>query len=145
MGADYTAGALIGIRVDPTKLYREKQEKAFKHSYPLDWKVCPKTGRELWRTVREPIDGAVSRYEGEDASKIGPYDVTYGTDHETAFICIVSTNDTYSNAGNDCAMVSIPVGFNIVEEKEKLRETLEPLGLWDEKLFGLWTVLYCSY
>jgi hypothetical protein len=29
--------------------------------------------------------------------------------------------------------------------KEQMQAKLEPLGLWDESKFGLWSILYCSY
>ena len=55
-----------------------------------------------------------------------------------AFVCCKSSdykNDPFLDISN----------INIEEVKTKMREKLEPIGLWDEETFGLWSVQYCSY
>lgn len=46
MGVDYYAYAVFGARIDVSVFTRKT--RAFKHEYPEDWAVDPKTGRKLW-------------------------------------------------------------------------------------------------
>ena len=56
---------------------------------------------------------------------------------------IVACDDTCSNGGKDIDFVKIP--NNLDELKQNLKDYLEPLGLWHEPNFGLYSILYCSY
>lgn len=52
----------------------------------------------------------------------------------------LTVDNTGSNGGDATDFKSVPEGI-----KEKIKNFLEPYGLWDEKKYGLYTILYCSY
>lgn len=101
MGVDYSAYAVVGVRLDPIRANLDELRN--------DGLLC------YW-----------------------------GTDHDYVYVGIATGEDTYSNGGDDDSFVSLQAD-DVAQIKEKLREYLEPIGLWDEKQFGLWSVLYCSY
>lgn len=136
MGADYTAMAAIGLAFKAEDLTVIKRTKAFPHDYPEDFDFCPKTKKPLW------VDKKVS-YDGFDGDKLLGYPViSAGCGDETLIACLISANDTYSNGGKTVDMR--PLDFALVAAKKRMKADLEPLGIWDEKEFGLWTVLHCS-
>ena len=64
-----------------------------------------------------------------------------GTDNSPHFYGVVFTTGN-SNGGDDTGFSKIP---DIDKIKGKLRDQLEPLGLWKEEDFGLYVNLHCSY
>lgn len=144
MGADFRAYAVIGLRVDEERLYGPpKKVKAFEHNHPEDWEVDPRTGKKLWYEERPPL----ADYDPQGTEKILGYKVVTGTwtgRGRDAYICLhFAGNRTYSNGGqkDDLDLLNLP---ELQQSKEKMKEALSPLGIWNEKEFGLWAVLYCS-
>ena len=140
MGADYSSYSIIGLKVDPDKLYTEAIRKTYNHNHPENMKFDPETGKKLWETRQEPI----SQFN-ESEEEFSGYPVVFGTDRGEAFICIYCASGTYSNGGSNSSFTKIDEDFNLIKEKKEMKNLLEPLGLWNEKDFGLWTVLHCSY
>lgn len=131
MGADYRAYAVLGVQVDPERL---EKLASCDHDKPPKAKFCPECGKP---------SGTYDREEGSNGKVCG-YDVIWSTDEREAFIGIVHTGQrTYSNGGADSDKAQVPADLKVA--KEAMRDALGPLGLWDEKKFGLWAVLYCSY
>lgn len=136
MGADYTAKAIIGLKIDPARLHVDHTVKAYPHDHPSTMNFDPQNGNPLWKIVKIPIDGF-----DEGKEKLFGYELVFGTDDDSAFVCLFMVDDTYSNGGNDEAMLKIPENLSL--HKAKMKADLG--GLWDEEEFGLWTVLSCSY
>lgn len=154
MGVSYYAKAVVGVRVPTHKLYEKKTVKAFDHDFPSDWKVDPKTGRELW--VRESAFVLEDHGVTED-----DYDWRHGKRSNEARATVVfeqgrGDSDRGSNAYVCRTVSQIEVGrsgdwgnkkviggpdeFDMVFEATFLRELLEPLGLWDPRNFGVWLI-----
>jgi hypothetical protein len=134
MGADYKAKALIGL-----KLTRPLTQtvKAFEHSYSDEFKYCPKTGRALWEKEVTPVEG----YDITKETYLG-YPVVRGTDN-LLYLALLVSDKTHSNGGPEDSVSPLPE--DLLSEMQQFAKTLQVAGLWDRKLFGLWSVLYCSY
>lgn len=67
MGVSVRATVFFGAALNGRSLHTKRTERAFKHDYPADWLVDPKTGAPLWREVSDPIDG----YDEEGGTLFG--------------------------------------------------------------------------
>lgn len=136
MGADYYSYAVIGVEIDQKKLYQKPiNKKAFEHDYPKTMKFCPNTGNKLWEEVEEPIP------EWDDEDELGEYKVYFSTDDTRCFIgVIVCESGPYKGEVN---FVQFP--DDLEDKKQKLKDFLTPLGLWDESKFGVYSIMRCSY
>ena len=155
MGVDYYAYAIMGVRLHdiPPKTIKMKK-KAFDHDYPRDYKVDPKTGKDLWLDEEEEVPTGTAAYEFDsdrhEENPLGPlpifheFQVAYSTDDKDQFIGVI-TNLISSNGDTDWEFKTFPDIAGIAEIREKLKNLLEPFGLWHEDEFGLYSVLHCSY
>ena len=161
MGADYYAITVIGVCYSEECSESAKirvRKKAFDHSYEDDGnnEYHPKDGRKLWLDDTEEVDadypafiidgdneyGEEDAEEGQIIVKIpSDIDFTYDTDQTNSYIGWVASTGS-SNGGEDVKFLEIPSVENI---KKKLKNLLEPHGLWDEGKFGIYTILCCSY
>jgi hypothetical protein len=162
MGADFYAKAIIGVPLpDEDKLPRAKvtvRKKAFNHKYEDNGETefHPKDGRKLWLDEKEEVEEDYPSIvfdtddcaneddldEGQRLIKIPKgLECANGTDGDSTFLGAVLETGS-SNGGDDVAFRTLD---DIGMVKLKVKDVLEPLGLWDEKKFGLYAVLYCSY
>jgi hypothetical protein len=159
--ADYTARAIIGVTIpDEDDLPRASvsvRKRAFKHDYDDDGEneFHPKDGRKLWldekETVKEDYPAFLfdsedyygdSLEKGQKLIKI-PKSLTLVNGTDGCNRClgfVVSTGN--SNGGDETGFELIP---DIAKIKADIKGLLEPLDLWDESIFGLHDLLYCSY
>jgi hypothetical protein len=162
MSVSYYARAVVGIELpNESSIPRaiiKKRKKAFEHDYPDDgfMNFHPKDGRKLWTDEKiesksnypsilfdcssMPEEGSVREGQCLISFPKG-IEITYSTDRRRRFVGRV-VNTCSSDSDED-------VGFSKVLDtetlKESLRVLLEPVGLWDEDKFGIYSVLYCSY
>lgn len=142
MGVDYKAKAVIGIILDEEKIPTKKfKNKTFDHNYPESMRFSPVDGRKLW-DERE-IPEFTFDEESRDTRLIPlPKNIKlfHGTNGEPIILGF-GISDTDSNGGNDYCFKKLP------EEdiRTKIKAVLEPLNLWNEETFGLYSILYCSY
>lgn len=142
MGADYHSYSVLGVEIDPEKLYTKKTQRAcscdiecYKDTPP---KFCTNCGNPFLETVKWPIDGW-----DEDKDFRG-LKIVFGTDRERAYVSLdrfICHESDYSKP--KVAFVQITPN-DLKELKEELRTTLGE-EFWDEEKFGLYSVLYCSY
>jgi hypothetical protein len=144
MGADFSAIAVIGCIVYPDKIPTvTKKVKAFEHDIPedSDVKFDAKTGKPLWKQEKYPEytfdEDRDPRVKEIDKKGLKLWCGTEGKPTILGF----GIGDTYSNGGASYDFTALP---NVNEVKEKLKSILEPLSMWDEKAFGLYSLLYCS-
>lgn len=136
MSANFSAYAIIGLKLDKDLLYQEaKQVKAFEHNHPKTMKFCPNTGKECWKEVREEI-------QEWDGQNLCGFQVHRSTDGNELIVGIVVADGAEEyHGGVDFAKLP----DNLEEQKRMLEDKLKPLGLWNKSKFGLYAVLYCSY
>lgn len=137
MGVDYYAHAVIGCEVTG-KLTKRVTAPGCPHvSLPATAPFCAFCGKPSTKVVEAPIDG----YDEEDHA-IGNYCVVGTTDGERQFVGLIASSDPDVNGGATRLGGDLP---DLNTFKLELRLTLEPLGIWDDKSFGLWSLIRCSY
>lgn len=151
MSADYYATTIVGVRVPAKKLHAEKTVKAFKHNHPPDWMVDPKTGKSLWKTeetfllegmVCDAYDWLDARH-GADMRKEAKAAITYSQEDSDG-------RGEYAFIGRRLARIHVghtrdeggfkKIDADLLAEKKFLEDLLTPVGLWDERAFGIWLV-----
>ena len=136
MSVGYTAFAFLGMKLDKNKYYRRVMIPNCKHLIAsLSTKFCPECGRQAWTTDYEPII---------DIEKSGML-LIKTTDSIEEFVGFPGYSSKVD--GDSCGKGDMkPVNYDAVETcKQLIREKLAPHDLWDERSFGLWSVLHCSY
>lgn len=135
MGAVYHSYAVVGVKIDPERLVTTKKVRGCQCEKTPTGHFCSSCGEPAFIEEDECIEGY-----NEDEDIYG-YKIIFGTDHNEAFIAaIVCKDDDYGDSKNFSQMPT-----ELERIKNDMRNTLDPIGLWDEKKFGLWSVLYCSY
>jgi hypothetical protein len=76
MGADYSAYAIIGVRVPVERLYKERRVRNCAHPLPDSAAFCPACGKAAYRIDAEPIY--------DDKVMIGSLSIVFGTDRVLA-------------------------------------------------------------
>jgi hypothetical protein len=150
MGVDYKAYyAVIGCILDRSKIaVKQEKVKTFKHDYPEDGetKFDPKTGIPLWKTIEYP-EYIFDAYDCEGRAKViklnGLNIFISGGGNTPEVIGIGTGRKTYSNGGE--AYDFRPLVEDLDSIKKRIKDVLEPIGMWDETSFGLYSILYCSY
>lgn len=138
MGCDYKAYAVLGVKLSKHELFKDKAIRAFEHNYPDDWKVDPKTGRQLWTTYKVCILNDSEDLYGEIASGIRA--ASEGTDDNNYYLGLVAQASEYSRDNEQFIR-----DWNTDDLKNKLKALLDPHHLWFPERFGLYAVSYVSY
>lgn len=97
-----------------------------------DMDYCPKCGNHAFAEEEVPIPEMVD-------GNIGEYQI-----HDINDDMIISIPDTYAT-DDDYVMHQVKIPENINEIRENMKKTLEPLGLWDDDDFGVWSGLEGNY
>lgn len=162
MGVDYSAISVIGVclpnKDELPKAMIMTRKKAFDHDYGEDYEFHPKNGSKLWLDEKEEVEadypaiildteGFIDEDEIEEGQTIIDLTdqeelcCTYSTDERITFYgFIIKTG--YANGDKDVSFDHLP---DIERIKNLIKNKLEPLNLWDEDEFGLYSILYCSY
>ncbi len=137
MSVSFTAYAAIGCKVPVEKTRKIVKIRGCKHEIVIaDQRNCPYCGAVTWTSSVEsifPLNDMEEIIVGEGLEAV------FSTDQEELIIAALSVEA--SSYSGESEMVTI-------EQKpyrDRVRLFLEPLGLWDESLFGLWAVSYVSY
>lgn len=137
MSVSYWCYAAIGVKIDPKKLMRMEIVRNCHCETEPTGKYCSNCGKEAFEEIETPIEIF------EDQETILGYKVIYGTDHKESIIAAFEARAKDFYEDKKKSFQQLP--DNLKEIREKMRDSLGPLGLWDEKKFGLWSILYCSY
>ena len=142
MGYSATACAVIGLKIDNNKLYTTKRVRGCGHDLGENKKAkfCPECGEPTWDEDRVPIVGYDPDDFDTDGGQVfaGYKLVMPNGESDDAFLAgLVLTDDEKGYGFAD------EVDFSHI--KAHMKKTLLPLGLWDEKEFGLWAILIESY
>ncbi len=144
MGADYSAYAVIGVRLNPDDFITESEKTVAGCGHKHDSKFCPDCGAPKSRKTTKTVDLLEEEVWCDD-DKWNGLDLVFGTDHKEVYLGVVCQG-SYSNAGPIDSFMGLKAdGSEVSAIREKLKNVLEPLDLWYHGDFGLWSVLYCSY
>ena len=132
----YYSYSVIGLKIDKDKLHQKpKLEKAFPHNHPQSLKFDPQTGKKLWKEISNPIPEYNEYDDDLDCEAVGKYKLIYGTEQERCVVQLVGADDA---EGRDCSnFVKMPID----EQIQEFKDFMQKLGLWDEKNFGLHSIL----
>jgi hypothetical protein len=134
MGASWRAHAVIGCEVTG-KLIQDVSRPGCAHvTLPSSAPFCAQCGKRASVIEKEPIAG----YDGDNET-IGTFAVVGTTDESRQFVGYAISASDYKESASMRAILDVGA------IKTALRSTLEPMGLWAEESFGLWSVLHCSY
>jgi len=160
MSTSYRAMALVGVKLplesDLPRLQKSVRKKAFPHNFPDDenHKFDPKTGNPLWLNEFELTDSDEPSvvYQVDDycdVDLVAGQKVLKGDED----LGLIESEDDFSDSvfyygvilktgsSDNCEYAAFMALPNIDALKEKIRKILEPLNLWDESKFGLYSIL----
>ena len=154
MGYSFTAYSVFGCQIpfgDTCEIkHHQGRKKAFEHDFPQDWKVDPKTGRDLWRTweyseyiYQEQVfectysvgDEIAKILSGNQAIIQAVYSDGFDGHYPAIYAGIISTIEQHDNAYHQ---------FSKVPDPEKVKAELQKYNLWNEDTFGLHQVMNWS-
>lgn len=142
MGVDASATTAIGILLSKDQVVENKKQrlKGNECCQEYDTNFCPKCGEEIFEEVETFKDFVQERrrYDCIEGYKLLPSDSGYV---DSAFILCCFHSEAGGYGEKTC---SFSPPLDIQAEKEKMEALTEPLGLWDEEKFGIYTVLYWS-
>jgi len=152
----YEAAAVLGVELDVQKLYREVRKRgcacfAEPPAADPEWQFCPHCGKPVYETSLVTIP----EWDSTDPARIllagllvlttanpntpGLEKTAIGREViRTGVRLIVGEYAARTDLGRHARMAEVP---DFASVRERLKTVLEPLGLWDDKKFGLWAVL----
>lgn len=137
MGVYYTACTVVGIEIPQSACYTRSQTRDRGCEHPLpdgsNDPFCSRCGEKTW--VESVVTEPLSLYD-EDNGTFAGLDVIQDQYHDDARRFFVGTATTMDMQGGFPEM--LPPGV-VEETRQRLKAVLEPLDLWDEDKFGIWT------
>jgi hypothetical protein len=139
MGVDYTAYAVIGVEIDPTKLTRPKVVPHDEHPVPPGARFCPECGAPATINVLELIEGYDDDADRDDQfyQEVTGYPLVRNDKTDVVGGLIAEVNDWKHTTR------FVRLG-DLERLKAEMQAKLEPMGLWDESKFGLYALLDVS-
>lgn len=138
MGVDYYANSVIGMGISPELLEKEQRRRGCGHPEGRG-RYCAECGKPMYISTKESIDG----FDGDTLFGLA---VSSSTDNGYFVVHLVGVTTDSSRSDSDTGCKMIPLEDDVVaKSRQTIKEKLEPAGLWNEKTFGLWSILYCSY
>ncbi len=142
MGVDLVAFVMVGVRIPHARTMTEKRLPASyscKHGEPIT-PCCPQCGTkwEARKELREELQALESNYRDASRPKMN-----YAGYHESKPDVIVGYRAA-ELSGDGGVIDCLALAKASAGDAVKLRELLEPLGLWEGCEFGVWSVAYLS-
>ena len=149
MGTSWSATALIGVAVPIEKLTAQNDERGCSHE-PFGWernKFCSECGKPIWTSRRafiEALQRPVDDYCLEGLSVIFSANDEDHPHYGMAFAFLEEYRvQIRYNDRNDFNHEMTPL-IPSDDYKDLLRRKLQPLGLWSDSAFGLWSIIHSS-
>lgn len=135
----------IGLKIELDKYGRQELQKVGEHDFNETTLYHPRTGQKLWEEITvypEILDNLMSGFkvvvnETElkcvGHAKYDPYRL------HTLIVFINWVRDRDYDKKTQNFQILTRNSTSIQESYDKLKEIFEPLGMWDNSNFGLWT------
>lgn len=151
MGVTWRAYAVIGSKIDKSKVFHEDDVRCCEHALPdKNTKFCPECGAKAWErdwvSLPEFDDGEFLCGDHYCQAQLAGLPVVYpgpacSLPDGTPISILVAV--AFAQVDEEGEMSQIK-GTDLRAAKEKVKAALEPIGLWDEEAFGVWVMLSCS-
>ena len=163
--AYHEAGAVLGVEVDAGKLWQQTRRRLPVVAGGCDccerqgltrqeaWLHCPYCGTPLW----EAVVRVIPQWDAGDPSRPTLAGLPVLMIYPPSSPGLERTAEGRRSLQSGCRVfvgewlartnLASPAGFvslsceEIAATKNRLKTVLEPLGLWDERKFGLWALL----
>jgi hypothetical protein len=153
----FEAAAAIGVEIDPRLLYRQETCRSCqcvenrKKEIDPEWENCPYCGK----SITEVRMVAIPEWDSKDAGRLLLAGFTVVTTASPDLPGMESTHlgrdiirrgvrlvvGEFVSRTDATRMARMTDAPDVGATRSRLKEALEPLGLWDDKKFGLWAVL----
>lgn len=158
MGTDYYPKAIIGVRLQWTKLFKEEwyseripyTQLPTRHREKCSTELssiaayCPSCGCGLKRKRKKivALTSEIAHNNGTGDVEFHDWDVSITSDEPKEYARVfIGFNLTDGEESGVLSQIDVN-GLN--EKKNKLKVDLEEIGLWDESEFGLWSFMFVS-
>lgn len=138
MGADWSSNSIIGVRIRNPRV--QTKTRGCRHPESTA-RFCAECGEPMWETSTE-LSPKLDDLENSTKHPSG-LQVCYSTDQREYFVGMYMTDGGSNRHSDGVNKTELPPVINTAEIKAKLMEYLG--DLYNEREFGLWTVLHCSY
>lgn len=142
MGVSFSAKAAIGVLIQRSQLYRKEQVPGCSCPVTIAGaKFCHQCGKPATASRKVAIDA----YD-ENRDTVAGFPLvegTYNEDNSGATWCVIASLTVRASGEEAPAKVVLTESWDALHAR--LKAALEPLGLWDEKAFGLWAIPNVSY
>lgn len=141
MSTEYNAAAIVGCKIDKSKVFFTEEVRSCKHPIPMEnAKFCPECGKNVFLKHNR----AIPQYDWDEESTSGFSTICGFTvfNYECNDFLIVAGKFTKTDFySEEPEMLDISTINDVLL---KLKLALEPCGLWDEKQFGIHVFQWCS-
>lgn len=135
MSTTYNAAAIVGCKIDKSKVFFIEQVRSCKHPISIEnAKFCPECGEEVF--VEQ--DGAIPQYD-QDEKTICGFRAFYNEYND--FIIVASEFAEIDFYSEEPKMIDVDT---VNGAQLRLKLALEPYNLWDKKQFGIHVFQWCS-
>ena len=143
MGCSSKASAVIGVRISTKTVLACGLAKTPIRgcAHPeTPGKFCPECGAAIWKVISSRTFEDIDDFEQN--TDLAGFSCAYDTDQEHVHLGISAQTEW---EGGRSAPELLPDAAGLAARKAALEAFLEPLGLWNERSYGLWPILYVSY
>ena len=134
MRADWSSNAIIGVRIKNPRV--QSKRRGCRHP-EQNTQFCSECGHPMWETSTE-ISPKLGELLGDSEHPSG-LKVCYSTDNEEFFVGMYVAYSGSNRSSDGIGWTELPPVINTREIKVKLMDYLG--DLYNEKEFGLWTVM----
>lgn len=143
MSTQHYAYTVIGVRLPAEKLFPDRitNKRGCEHPLPVGARFCPNCGAAAY--ISEKQRGVIDSETGLDLKVWKGFGVLVGT---STFDPNVYVGLVVGNVRGQEYATRHDISFDAIELMHRqLKRTLAPMNLWDESIFGLWTVMYVNH
>jgi hypothetical protein len=144
MPANAWSVSILGLDINPEKFVRMERRRCCDHpvSAANNCSVC---GSQIWQDVQVLIEECdADEMKVEKVKTVCGYPVYRHSNNLRTFVgLVVRTKGCQQD--EDRAPVRLELPADLPRYKAEMKKKLEPLGLWDEKRWGLWSLLETMY
>jgi hypothetical protein len=140
MSANYDSHAIIGLRIDRSRLFKIKMVGNCSHDIPGSASFCPQCGKPAGLSpTTVPIEGF--DFEESEGMSLDGWRVLIGPEEpQYAYVCLTCTENHNKQVPE--GFVSLDGDWPWTTIFDRFKQDMESRGLWDAVQFGLHSVIF---